>query len=201
MTRRIFYQKDIKQKQEISNLELNIKTKSVIEKIILINLKKVSILNANVLITCRDITERKKIEQKEKEVIINSLNVKNGLERISSFKSRVVEIIKNDLSIDSKIKQLDHLIKQLDNNNLHLKILIDQFKQNNEQFIKKLMAITPLTQNDLQICLYTKMLLSTKEIAIMMNIKPASVQMARVRLKKKLKLSKEEDFTNFIQNI
>lgn len=56
-----------------------------------------------------------------------------------------------------------------------------------------------LTNQDLRHCSYIRMNLSTKEISRLMNINPTSVQKARVRLKQKLDLAKDEDLYNFIQ--
>ncbi|MBK8505824.1 MAG: hypothetical protein IPL46_28700 [Saprospiraceae bacterium] len=57
-----------------------------------------------------------------------------------------------------------------------------------------------LTQNDLRHCAYIRMRLSTKEIAELMNVNPTSVQIARVRLKKKMGLPEEIDLRNHIIN-
>lgn len=58
-----------------------------------------------------------------------------------------------------------------------------------------------LSANDMRICAYIRMNLSTKEIAILMNITPKSVRMNRYRLKKKLALSEERDVTEFLLSI
>lgn len=58
-----------------------------------------------------------------------------------------------------------------------------------------------LSQTDSRHCAYIRMKLSTKEIARLMGISPTSVQMARVRLKKKMSLGKETDLRNYIVNL
>jgi len=58
-----------------------------------------------------------------------------------------------------------------------------------------------LSQTDSRHCAYIKMKLSTKEIARLMGISATSVQMSRVRLKKKMKLGKETDLRNYILEI
>lgn len=58
-----------------------------------------------------------------------------------------------------------------------------------------------LTQNDLRHCAYIRMGMSTKEIARLFNINPSSVQINRVRLKKKLNLSSEVDLIQFISHL
>ena len=58
-----------------------------------------------------------------------------------------------------------------------------------------------LSQTDLRHCAYIRMDLGTKEIARLLSIEPASVQIARVRLKKKLALDKDTDLKDFIRSV
>ncbi len=58
-----------------------------------------------------------------------------------------------------------------------------------------------LSKTDFRHCAYIKMRMTTKEIASLFSISPSSVQIARVRLKKKLKLPKEIDLQKYIQEI
>nr|NQU91355.1 hypothetical protein [Bacteroidota bacterium] len=55
-----------------------------------------------------------------------------------------------------------------------------------------------LTQNELKLCSYLRMNLSTKEIAQMLNISLESVTTKRYRLRKKLQLENEENLVEFI---
>jgi DNA-binding CsgD family transcriptional regulator len=50
----------------------------------------------------------------------------------------------------------------------------------------------------LKICALTKLNLSLKEIASILGISPESVKVARSRIKKKLNLTQDEDFINFL---
>jgi DNA-binding CsgD family transcriptional regulator len=75
----------------------------------------------------------------------------------------------------------------------HWNIFKDNFENLNTGFFGKLSNSHPgLTQQDLKHCALIKMNLETKEIATLFNIKPSSVQMSRVRLKKKLGLSEKK---------
>lgn len=78
----------------------------------------------------------------------------------------------------------------------------EQFLKVHPQFFKALTQDYPkLTQNDHRHCAYIKMGLNTKEIAQLLNINPTSVQIARVRLKKKMHLSKEQNLVDLIKSI
>jgi AraC family chitin signaling transcriptional activator len=58
-----------------------------------------------------------------------------------------------------------------------------------------------LTPNDLKLCVYLRLNLSSKEIAPMLNISPQSVEIKRFRLRKKMDLDHEENLTDYILNI
>jgi hypothetical protein len=76
-----------------------------------------------------------------------------------------------------------------------------QFDQVHPNFVRKIAYEYPtLTQNDLRHCAYIRMRLSTKEIAELMNVNPTSVQIARVRLKKKMGLGEDIDLRAHIIN-
>lgn len=76
------------------------------------------------------------------------------------------------------------------------------FEKVHPDFFKRLKQMYPdLSTNDLKICAYTKVNLSTKDIAKLMNISFRSVQTARYRIKKKMKLEKETDFTDHIRTV
>ena len=94
-------------------------------------------------------------------------------------------------------------LKRSINRNLKLDEDWNRFKIHFDQvhhgFFEKLTANFPaISGQDLRHCAYIKMNLSTKEISRLMNIHPTSVQKARVRLKKKLLLNKEDNLFDFI---
>ena len=58
-----------------------------------------------------------------------------------------------------------------------------------------------LTPNDLRLCAYLRLNLSSKEIAPLLNISPKSVEVKRYRLRKKMELPHEASLTNYILEI
>jgi|GEM_PF-1119075 len=58
-----------------------------------------------------------------------------------------------------------------------------------------------LTQTDLQMCVYIKLNMATKEIARLMNIAPESVNTHRYRLRKKLALPANETLDGFVHSL
>lgn len=77
--------------------------------------------------------------------------------------------------------------------------LISQLQASSFQFQDRLKARYPrLTAYDLRLCTYLKANLATKEIAILLNITPDSVKKAKHRLRKKLELNPEHQFSTIL---
>lgn len=144
------------------------------------------------------ITLEKEKEQKEKEKLLEKLDF-NRRELASTTlylfqKNQMLSELKTE--IDS-IKQVTASTPQFENilasiqQNLYLDADWDKFKQHFEQvhpdFFKELNEKHPgLTAYEVRLYAYLHMQLSTKEIAGLLNITPASVIKAKVRLNKKL---------------
>lgn len=74
------------------------------------------------------------------------------------------------------------------------------FDQVNQNFTKELLKKHPnLTQNDLRICTLTRLNISTKEIASLLNISVKGVQKSRYRLKQRMGLTGEDDLYNYLR--
>ena len=69
-------------------------------------------------------------------------------------------------------------------------------------FLKKVkQAHAALTPNDLRLCAYLRLNLSSKEIAPLLNISVRSVEIKRYRLRKKMDLSHEQGLVEYILSI
>lgn len=68
--------------------------------------------------------------------------------------------------------------------------------------LEKLKVTYPgISKTDMKLCVYTKLNLSTKEIADIMNISVRSVEMARYRLRKRLGLPAGQDIAEMLKDI
>jgi AraC family transcriptional regulator, chitin signaling transcriptional activator len=77
-----------------------------------------------------------------------------------------------------------------------------QMDELHQEFFKKLKARFPaLSSNDLRLCAYLKIGLSSKEIAEMLNIQPSSFYISRSRLRKKLELETDDNLYDFLNAI
>ncbi|MDP6922647.1 MAG: LuxR C-terminal-related transcriptional regulator, partial [Lutibacter sp.] len=75
----------------------------------------------------------------------------------------------------------------------------EAFNNADSDFLKKVKAVHPkLTPNDLRLCAYLRLNLSSKEIAPLLNISVRSVEIKRYRLRKKMDLVREISLVAYI---
>ncbi len=80
--------------------------------------------------------------------------------------------------------------------------LLLELETTNSLFQRKLKDRHPaLTPYDLRLCTYLKSNLSTKEIAILLNITPDSVKKAKHRLRKKLRMEADRSFSDMVLSL
>ncbi len=101
-------------------------------------------------------------------------------------------------------KALTKLHDIIDNNLDEVKdwqVFESAFNQKHANFFTHLKKAHPqLTAEDLKLCAYLKMHLSTKELAPIFNITPKSVEVKRYRLRKKMDLPKEKSLQEYLDN-
>jgi DNA-binding CsgD family transcriptional regulator len=69
-------------------------------------------------------------------------------------------------------------------------------------FVKQVKNRHPgITPNELKLCAYLRMNLTTKEIAQLMNISVRGVEISRYRLRKKLQISTELNLVQFLMEL
>ncbi len=148
----------------------------------------------------------KRLEQeiilKNKELATTALLVNQHNEVLSNIEEYVKKIRTETTVNKEATKEIRKLIRKsvsITNDWENFKVHFDKV---HPHFFKKLMERnTGLSQNDMRHCAYMRMQLSTKEIARLLGINPTSVQMSRVRLKKKLNLGKQDDLRHYIMEV
>ncbi len=99
-----------------------------------------------------------------------------------------------------QIKKMEKIIKEsLGHHNVEWENAAKNLKLTQQGFFLALKEKYPdLTPNDLRLCAYLRLNLSTKEIARLLNISPRGVEISRHRLRKKLNLTKDEHLFDFL---
>jgi DNA-binding CsgD family transcriptional regulator len=78
----------------------------------------------------------------------------------------------------------------------------EAFENNDKDFLQKIKYLHPsLTSNDLRLCAYLRLNLSSKEIAPLLNISVRSVEIKRYRLRKKMELSHNQGLAEYVLTV
>lgn len=140
------------------------------------------------------------VDKKSKELAVSTMNLIK--------KTELLNIIKGDLknstdsttnrSIKSVISTINKNVK--DENTWN--IFKEAFDSADNNFLKKVKENHPLlTPNDLRLCAYLRLNLSSKEIAPLLNISVRSIEIKRYRLRKKMNLPHEIGLVEYILSI
>jgi AraC family transcriptional regulator, chitin signaling transcriptional activator len=140
---------------------------------------------------------RQDIESKNRELGISTMSLIK--------KNEFLNYIKNELKTAHDFKNVNHVVKIIDknlNNTDDWNLFAEAFNNADKDFLKKIKNDHPtLTSNDLRLCAYLRLNLSSKEIAPLLNISPRSVEVKRYRLRKKMGLSHESSLIDYILEI
>jgi len=140
---------------------------------------------------------RQDIESKNRELGISTMSLIKKNEFLNS--------LKKELNKAQDRNKLNHVIKIIDrnlNNTDDWNTFQEAFNNADKDFLKKIKSQHPsLTSNDLRLCAYLRLNLSSKEIAPLLNISTRSVEVKRYRLRKKLNLKHDSNLMDYILEI
>ncbi|WP_460218634.1 LuxR family transcriptional regulator [Psychroserpens sp. MEBiC05023] len=157
----------------------------------------------------RELENEQQLMQVQNEKLQQDIDNKNRELAISTMslikKNEFLNNIKEELNSTNRSDDLKSVIKIIDknlNNTDDWKFFQEAFNNADKDFLKKVKAKHPkLTPNDLKLCAYLRLNLSSKEIAPLLNISSRSVEVKRYRLRKKMELPHESSLTNYILEI
>lgn len=178
MVNRIYYKK--KHRKELEEKEKEIKVKQL--------------ENERQRIHYKNLDLQKDIELKNRELSLTTMNLIK--------RNDLLNDIKKELNSDQDNSKVINLINKNLNDTDDWKLFEKAFNNIDKDFIKKLKSIHPnLTSNDIRLCTYLRLNLSSKEIAPLFNISFRSVEVKRYRLRKKMNLPHEESLSNYILHL
>ena len=142
------------------------------------------------------------LDAKTREIASYSLLVSNKNNILKQIMEMNTHIIDNKESVAEIATKTDEIIR----NNLNVDAEWDTFKIHFEKvhhlFFEKLkQAGSNLTEENLKMCAYFKIGMTTKQIAQLLHVDPHSITISRYRLKKKLQLSDGESLDDFVRNL
>lgn len=103
---------------------------------------------------------------------------------------------------DEQQRKIQHIITEGMNDERDWVLFENSFNDAHDSFFKKLKAKHPeLVPNDLKLCAFLHMNMSSKEMASLLNISLRGVEIRRYRLRKKLNIPHDMNLTEFLMSI
>ncbi|MBF2708042.1 helix-turn-helix and ligand-binding sensor domain-containing protein [Flavobacterium soyangense] len=136
---------------------------------------------------------------KNHELAVSSMSLNSKNELLAFIQEDLKKTYENGTSkIKSVIKTINKNISEEDS----WKVFKEAFDSADKDFLKKIkQAHSTLTPNDLRLCAYLRLNLSSKEVAPLLNISVRSVEIKRYRLRKKMDLLHEQGLVEYILSV
>lgn len=155
----------------------------------------------NELVLLRNEKLQSEIDFKNSELATSAMHLVQKGELFTKIKSELTHIMKvadNEKAI-SELKKAIKLLGEDEKMDKDWEHFAQHFDKVHSDFVVVLKEKHPnLSANDLKLCAYLRMNLSTKEIAQLMNISVRGVEISRYRLRKKLDLATEVSLFNYL---
>ena len=137
---------------------------------------------------------QKDIEGKNRELAVATMSTLKRNEFLNTIKAEL-ETIKGETKTKQLIKSINARLK----NNDDWEYFKKAFDNSDQPLFSQLKEAHPsLTKNDLKLCAYLRLNLSSKEIAPLLNISVHSVEIKRYRLRKKMGLKRSQGIVEYI---
>jgi len=168
---------------------------SAIQALTEANLKAITLENSSL---------SNKLEFKHRELLSLALNIVEQQEYLTYIHNKLKEIQKvhEPTDVSKGINDLLLSIKQKMRSTDQVETFYVKIEQLHQNFTRRLIDKFPdLSEKEQRLIKLLRLGLSSKEIAPLLNISLKSVEISRYRLRKKLKLDKENNLMKFINNI
>lgn len=176
--------------------------------------KKIKELNSELNELIIDLkTKNKELKKNKKEnenlLKLNEEALFSRVRRISIFNDAIRKIsqdIETHISKDKKgssyILTIQKKLEEITSEEELWEDFKVQFEKTRPSFFEKLKKLAPnLSINDLKHCTYIVSNLKSKEVALLTNVSPRSVETARYRIKKKMNLNKDQNLYDILNSL
>lgn len=138
---------------------------------------------------------------KNRELADTSMHLIERSDALQKVREILQKLHKGDPG-HAEIKRAVHLLNETERNNNDWDKFSASFNEINNGFLRKLKTQYPmLTNNDLKLCAYLQLNMSTKDMAQLLNISVRGVEISRYRLRKKLGVPAAMNITDFLMGI
>jgi DNA-binding CsgD family transcriptional regulator len=164
-------------------------------------LRQEAIANEQHIVTIKNEQLQADLANKSRELANSAMNIvyKNELlqkisDEINNFKDSGGKKLSED-----QLKKIHKVIDEGMSDDRDWNVFENSFNEAHENFFKKLKHGHPdLVPNDLKLCAYLRMNMSSKEMASLLNISLRGVEIRRYRLRKKLNLEHDKNLVEFL---
>ncbi|WP_418262693.1 triple tyrosine motif-containing protein [Flavobacterium faecale] len=165
----------------------------------------------NLLLEIKELENEQQLMRLKNEQLsqdVDAINKELAASTMSlNSKNELLAFIQEDLknTSESESRSVKSVISTI-NKNITGKdswsVFQEAFDKADKDFLKKVKEAHPsLTANDLRLCAYLRLNLSSKEIAPLLNISVRSVEIKRYRLRKKMDLTHEQGLVEYILTV
>jgi DNA-binding CsgD family transcriptional regulator len=164
-------------------------------------LKQEAIANEQQIVRIKNEQLQADLAGKNRELANSAMNIvyKNELlQKISEEINHLKDSSGKPLS-DEQLRRIQKVIDEGMSDERDWNVFENSFNEAHENFFKKLKSGHPdLVPNDLKLCAYLRMNMSSKEMASLLNISLRGVEIRRYRLRKKLNLAHDKNLVEFL---
>ena len=144
------------------------------------------------------------INYKNSELASSAMHLVKKGELVSKMKTELAHVMKgiSNPQAEADLKKMIKTISEDDNMDREWENFTLHFDKVHSDFISALKEKHPgISNNEIKLCAYLRMNLSTKEMAQLMNISVRGVEVSRYRLRKKLELATEVSLFDYLINM
>ncbi|OKS86956.1 triple tyrosine motif-containing protein [Mucilaginibacter polytrichastri] len=164
-------------------------------------IKQETLLKEQEIIRIKNEQLQTDLESKNRELSNSTMNIVYKNELLQKISEEIAEL-KDDKGRKLSPEQMRKIQKVIDegmNDERDWNLFENSFNEAHENFFKKIKTQYPdLVPNDLKLCAYLRMNMSSKEIASLLNISLRGVEIRRYRLRKKLSIEHDKNLSEFL---
>ncbi|MHB1178018.1 MAG: helix-turn-helix and ligand-binding sensor domain-containing protein, partial [Daejeonella sp.] len=144
------------------------------------------------------------LESKSRELANSAMTLVYKNELLQKLSGEILKLKdENGKKIsDVQLRKIQKIINDGMNDERDWHLFEKSFNEAHESFFKKLKAQHPgLVPNDLKLCAYLRMNMSSKEMSSLLNISLRGVEIRRYRLRKKLNVQHDKNLVEFLMEL
>lgn len=143
------------------------------------------------------------LNSKDRELVSFLLQLSQKNELLAKISKQVEKMVSDRPEVTpEKLLKLIELVESRTDMLMDWGAIENQLEKIHPGFLARLQSKHPvITEKDKKLCAYLRLGLNNKEISGLLNITPKSVEIARVRLRKKLRLTTKLRLTNYLSQL